>query len=299
MNEYVQPMKRLFVTGIPALFVLLWSTGFIGAKFGLPYAEPYTMLFYRFVLTLLVLAALIAYFRPAMPASGRQKLHLMVSGGLIHGAYLGGVFTAIKLGMSAGLIALLVGLQPLLTTLVTPFVFGQGISLVQWSGVLLGLLGVGLILDLGGAHMAHAGYPALLAAAVALVGITTGTLYQKKFCAQNALLSSALYQYLSTVVIFGVGAFFFESMQVQWTTPFVLSLLWLVLGLSIGAILLLTYLIKHGAAQKVASWFYLVPAATALEAFWVFDEELGLRKIIGIVVVVFAVVLATREKRIP
>jgi len=288
--------KRLFQTSIPALFVLLWSTGFIGAKFGLPYAEPFTLLFYRFLLTLLLLAGLIAYFRPAMPVSGRQKLHLMVSGSLIHGAYLGGVFSAIKLGMSAGLIALLVGLQPLLTTLVTPFVFRQRIGIVQWSGVVLGLLGVGLILDIGGAHMAHLGYPALLAAAVALIGITAGTLYQKKFCAQNALLSSALYQYLPTIVIFGLGAFFFESMQVQWTTPFVLSLLWLVLGLSIGAILLLTYLIKHGAAHKVASWFYLVPAATALEAFWVFDEELGLRKITGIVVVVFAVVLATREK---
>lgn len=293
----MHPFKQLFQTSIPALFVFLWSTGFIGAKFGLPYAEPYTLLFYRFLLTLLLLAGLIAYFRPAMP-SGRQKWHLMVSGSLIHGAYLGGVFTAIKLGMSAGLIALLVGLQPLLTTLVTPFVFRQRIGIVQWSGVLLGLLGVGLILDIGGAHRAHIGHQALIAAVVALIGITAGTLYQKKFCANNALLSSAWYQYLSTVVIFGLGAFFFETMQVQWTTPFVLSLLWLVLGLSIGAILLLTYLIKHGAAHKVASWFYLVPAATALEAFWVFDEELGLRKIIGIVVVVLAVLLATREKRI-
>lgn len=291
----MQHYKRLFQTAIPALFVLLWSTGFIGAKFGLPYAEPYTLLFYRFLLTLLLLSGLIAYFRPAMPAGWRQKAHLMVSGSLIHGVYLGGVFTAIKSGMPAGLIALLVGLQPLLTTLLAPFVFRQRIGIAQWSGVLLGLVGVGLILGIGGGHIAHISLKALAAAVVALIGITAGAIYQKKFCANNALLSSALYQYLSTVVIFGCGAFFFETMRVQWTYPFVFSLLWLVLVLSIGAILLLTYLIKHGEAHQVASWFYLVPAATALEAFWIFDEALGPGKIAGIAVVALAVMLVTRE----
>lgn len=288
---------RLFEATIPAWFVFLWSTGFIAAKFGLPYAEPYTLLFYRFAIALVFLLVLFVYFRPAAPADNRQKLHLMVAGSLIHGVYLGGVFTAIKSGMAAGMIALLVGLQPLLTTLLAPFLFKQRIGWIQWSGVLLGLVGVGLIIGLGGPHVEHISRVGFIAATTALLGISAGTVYQKKFCSENALLSSAFYQYLPTVVIFGIAAFFFETMQVQWTSSLIIALAWLVLGLSIGAILLLTYLIKHGEAHKVASWFYLVPAATAVEAYFIFDEDLGLRKITGIVVVAFAVVLATWERR--
>lgn len=291
-------IQRVFEASIPADFVLLWSSGFIAAKFGLPYAEPYTLLFFRFAFTLALLVILIALFRPAAPADWRQKIHLMVAGGLIHGVYLGGVFTAIKSGMSAGLIALLVGFQPLLTTLLAPFLFQQRITWVQWSGVLLGLVGVALIIGLGGAHMAQVSGGALLAAFIALLGITAGTIYQKKFCADNALLSSAFYQYIATALIFGVAAFSQESMQVQWTGSLIFALAWLVLALSLGAILLLTFLIKHGEAHKVASWFYLVPAATAVEAYFVFGEDLGLRKIIGIIVVAVAVMLATSERRL-
>lgn len=290
-------LKRAFHANIPLLFVLLWSTGFIGAKYGLPYAEPYTLLFLRFVLTLALLVALIAHFKPAPPADWRQRLHLMVSGSLIHGAYLGGVFTAIKAGMPAGLCALIVGLQPLLTTISAPLLLGERVTRLQWLGVVLGLFGLSLIFASGGSLAAPISRHAASAAVIALLGITAGTLYQKKFCGHNEILSSAFYQYLSTVVIFGLGAWLFESRDIQLTHQLVFAIFWLAIVLSIGAILLLNHLIKHGEIHKVSSLFYLVPAVTAVEAAWLFDERLGIEKIAGMAIVAFSVFIVVRRGR--
>lgn len=288
-------LKRVFLANIPLLFVLLWSTGFIGAKYGLPYAEPYTLLFLRFVLTLALLVALIAYFKPAPPANWRQRFHLMVSGSLIHGAYLGGVFTSIKAGMPAGLCALIVGLQPLLTTISAPLLLGERVTRMQWLGVVLGLFGLTLIFAAGSNHAAPFNQHAAWAAVIALLGITAGTLYQKKFCAHNEILSSAFFQYLSTVVIFGLGTYLFESREIQFTHQLIFAIFWLAIVLSIGAILLLNYLIKHGEIHKVSSLFYLVPAVTALEAAWLFDEKLGIEKIAGMAIVTFSVFIVVRR----
>lgn len=290
-------LKRIFLANIPLLFVLLWSTGFIGAKYGLPYAEPYTLLFLRFVLTLVLLVALIARFKPAPPANWRQRLHLMVSGSLIHGAYLGGVFTSIKAGMPAGLCALIVGLQPLLTTISAPLLLGERVTRMQWLGVVLGLFGLILIFATGSNHAAPFNQHAAWAAVIALLGITAGTLYQKKFCAHNEILSSAFFQYLSTVVIFGLGTYLFESREIQFTHQLIFAIFWLAIVLSIGAILLLNYLIKHGEIHKVSSLFYLVPAVTALEAAWLFDEKLGIEKIAGMAIVTFSVFIVVRRGR--
>lgn len=288
-------LKRAFHANIPLLFVLLWSTGFIGAKYGLPHAEPYTLLFLRFVLTLVLLVALIAHFKPAPPANWRQRLHLMVSGSLIHGAYLGGVFTAIKSGMPAGLCALIVGLQPLLTTMSAPLLLGERVTRMQWLGVVLGLFGLTLIFATGSNHAAAFNQHAAWAAVIALLGITAGTLYQKKFCAHNEILSSAFFQYLSTVVIFGLGTYLFESREIQFTHQLIFAIFWLAIVLSIGAILLLNYLIKHGEIHKVSSLFYLVPAVTALEAAWLFDEKLGIEKVAGMAIVTFSVFIVVRR----
>jgi len=277
----------------PGLFVLLWSTGFIGAKYGLPYAEPFTLLFLRFVLTLLFLALLVLLYRPEMAMSRRERGHLMASGLLLHGGYLGGVFTAIKLGLPAGLTALIVGLQPLLTSLIAPLLFGERTSGRHWAGVLAGLGGIYLIL--GAAPSLPHALPALLAAVVALLSITAGTLYQKRFCTQHDLLAVAVHQYLPTVALFGVGALLWETREIMWTAQFVVALLWLVLALSIGAILLLTYLIKHGEASKVTSLFYLVPPTTAIEAWLLFGEPLGLVKIAGIALVALGVYLVMKR----
>lgn len=289
-------LKRIFLASIPALFVLLWSTGFIGAKYGLPYAEPYTLLFYRFVLTLALLLVLLACFKPALPEGWPQRFHLMLSGSLIHGAYLGGVFSAIKHGMPAGLCALIVGLQPVLTTMAAPLLLRERITRPQWAGILLGLLGLYLILETGDGQVAPS-RQALWAAVIALGGITAGTLYQKKFCANNALLSSVFFQYLSTVVIFGAGALLFETGKVQLSYQLFISIFWLAMGLSIGAILLLTYLIKHGEMHKVTSLFYLVPAVTALEAAWIFGEKLDAGKIAGMAIVAVSVFMVIHRSR--
>ncbi|KAB2313057.1 DMT family transporter [Betaproteobacteria bacterium SCN2] len=276
------------------LFVLLWSTGFIGAKYGLPYAEPFTLLFLRFVLALLLLAPLVWWLRPAMAMSWIERGHLMVSGLLLHGAYLGGVYVAIKLELSAGMTALIVGAQPVLTSLAAPLLFGERPRLAHWAGLALGFAGIYLIL--GGGAEAHAAPAALLAAIAALFGITVGTLYQKRFCAQHDLLAVTVHQYLPTVALFGLGALLFETREVEWTAQFVAALLWLVFALSLGAMLLLTWLIKHGEASKVSSLFYLVPPVTAVMAWLLFDEPLGWLKVAGIALVALGVWLVMRRQ---
>ena len=279
----------------PALFVFLWSTGFIGSKYGLAYAEPYTLLFMRVVLTLVVLGFLLKYFRPVMPTNWAQRGHLMLSGLLLHGLYLGGVFSAIEGGMSAGLTALLVGLQPVLTTLLAPWWLRERVSAGHWLGVLLGAVGIYIVLGAGGAFE-HGGTHALIAAAIALLGITTGTLYQKRYCANHDFLTIAFFQYLPTVLLFALGSLFFETRSVSWTAQFILALLWLTFALSIGAILLLSYLIKHGEASKVTSLFYLVPPVTAIEAYLLFQEPLSGVKIAGMGLVACSVYLVMQRR---
>ena len=279
----------------PALFVFLWSTGFIGSKYGLAYAEPYTLLFLRFVLTLGVLGVLLRHFRPVMPQNWTQRGHLMLSGLLLHGLYLGGVFSAIKGGMSTGLTALLVGLQPVLIALLAPWWLHERVSFVHWLGVLLGAAGIYVVLGAGGTFE-HGGSHALLAAMIALLGITSGALYQKRYCAHHDLLTIAFFQYLPTVALFALGSLLFETRSVTWNAQLVLALLWLTFALSIGAILLLSYLIKHGEASKVTSLFYLVPPATAIEAYVLFDEPLGWLKIAGMSLVACGVYLVMRPR---
>ncbi len=287
-------LGRPIPANAPLLFVLLWSTGFIGAKYGLPYAEPFTLLFLRFVLALLLLAPLVWWLRPAMTMSRLERGHLMVSGLLLHGVYLGGVYVAIKLGLSAGMTALIVGAQPVLTSLAAPLLFGERPRLAHWAGLAFGFAGIYLIL--GGGAEADAAPAALVAAVAALFGITAGTLYQKRFSTQHDLLAVTVHQYLPTVVLFGLGALLFETRDVDWTAQFVAALLWLVLALSLGAILLLTWLIKHGEASKVSSLFYLVPPVTAVMAWLLFDEPLGGLKVGGIALVALGVWLVMRRQ---
>jgi len=286
---------------MPGLFVALWSTGFIGAKFGLPHAEPFTFLFVRFVLTLVLLIPLVVLLKGGWPRGGRLWAHIGVSGLLVHAAYLGGVFYGIELGMPAGLAALLVGLQPLLTAALARPLLGERLSALQWLGLALGLFGITLVLgsklDPGEALFQGFGLGALLSVAVALAGISLGTLYQKRFCTGMPLLGGTVVQYLAAGSLLGLGALLFEERSIDWAPTFVLTLLWLVLVLSISAILLLMALIKRGEASRVASLFYLVPPVTALEAWWLFDERLPLVGLIGMAVTIAGVVLVARARR--
>ncbi|MCE8016283.1 DMT family transporter [Halomonas sp. MCCC 1A17488] len=291
-------LDAALLAGMPVLFVALWSTGFIGAKFGLPHAEPFTFLSIRFVLTLALLIPLVKVMGGTWPSSWRLRGHIAVSGLLVHAAYLGGVFYGIYLGMPAGLTALLVGLQPLLTATLAGPLLGERISAVQWLGLALGLAGITLVLgsklDPSTASFQGFGLAALACVLVALAGITLGTLYQKRFCTGMPLLSGTVVQYLAAGMLLGLGALLLEERHVEWTPTFILTLGWLVLVLSIAAILLLMALIRRGEASRVASLFYLVPPVTALQAWWLFDERLPPAALVGMAITIVGVVLAAR-----
>ncbi|MDI9244747.1 DMT family transporter [Marinobacter sp. CHS3-4] len=275
--------SALFSIGIPALFVWLWSTGFIGAKYGLPYAEPFTLLLIRMLFTLALLGVLAWILKPRWPGI-RAAGHLAVTGVLVHGCYLGGVYYAIQGGMPSGIISLIVGLQPLVTSAVAIAVLKERVSVRQWLGLMLGLIGVSLVLlEKFVASEAGGSFPAwtLIWAALSLGGISLGTVYQKRRGTKADLVSGTFIQYSAAATLFAIGAFSFETREVEWALPLILSMAWLVLGVSIGAILLLMWLIRRGAASQVASLFYLVPPVTALEAFLLFDERLGLLAMAG------------------
>jgi len=281
---------------VPLLFVLLWSTGFIGAKYALPYIEPFNVLFYRMLLNLAAFALLIRLFK-AKPLTTAQKGHQLVVGLLIHAGYLGGVFAAIKLDMPAGLTALIVGLQPLLTALIT---WGSGkeqLRIVQWLGLLLGIVGISIVLD-GNGRLGFSTINswALVSVFVALFAISLGTLYQKHLGAGTDLLSGSFYQYLATAVVMGFLTWQFETGEVDWQLPLILSLAWLVLGLSVSAILLLLFMIREGESSKVASYFYLVPPTTAIEAWLLFDEQFTLEAALGVAITVLGVYLVLKRK---
>ena len=284
-------MQRFY----PLLFVFLWSTGFIGAKYGLPYAEPLSFLLTRYGLVIALMLVIAFITRAPWPASPRQWLHIAVSGILVHAFYLGGVFVAIKHGLSAGITALIVGMQPLLTGVGSGMLLGEPVSRRQWLGLGLGFVGVGLVMAGKVGDMALG--PMLIPALVALLGITGGTLYQKRFCASFDLRTGSVIQFVPTALVTAVAVALFEDYRIEWTGDFIFALGWLVLVLSIGAISLLNLLIRSGSAVNVASLFYLTPPTTALIAFAVFGEKLAFTAAVGMVVAVAGVYLVARPAR--
>jgi len=277
----------------PGLFVLLWSTGFLGAKFGLPHAEPLTFLLIRFALVCAILIPVALLMRARWPETPVQVLHIAIAGLLIHATYLGGVFIAIHRGLPAGTAALITGLQPLLTALVAAPYLGEHISKRQWIGLLLGFGGVFMVVA-DKAGLAEATVGNVLPAFIAVLGITVGTMYQKRHGGSMDIRTGSIIQFAAAGLAMALLAPLFETMQVNWTGEFVFALGWLTLVLSLGAISLLILMIRHGAASRVASFFYLVPASTALFAFMVFGETLGPISITGMVVAALGVVLVNR-----
>lgn len=282
-------LSQSFTRAVPFLFVGLWSTGFIGARWGLPYIEPFNFLFIRMLLTLMAFLGLILWFRAKWP-SLKNAGHQMVTGSLIHAGYLGGVFAAIKLQLPAGVTAIIVGLQPLLTAFLSRYWLGQSLSRRGWLGLWLGLAGVLLVLGSGAINAKFEVHPgALLAALVALFSISIGTLYQKRFGGGVNLLTASFMQYVATALWMAMLTFSFETREIIWDPHLIGALTWLVLGLSVSAILLLLLMIREGESAKVASYFYLVPMATTLEAWILFDEQLSLMALVGIAVTVAGV----------
>jgi drug/metabolite transporter (DMT)-like permease len=274
------------------MFVLLWSTGFIGAKYGLPYVEPFTFLSLRmgFVVALHVLIVWLWSVR--WPTATEAK-HSAITGLLVHGVYLGGVFLAIKQGVPAGISALIPGLQPILMSTIANRWLGERVSPVQWAGLALGLAGVALVLH--DRSMIGSGTPLGWAASFAsLIGITLGTLYQKRHNSNIDWRSGNLVQYAAAGVFFALVAFTFETRAVDWTGEFVFALAWLVLVMSFGAVGLMYWLIRRSSAASFGSLLYLVPAVTAVMAYVLFGEKLDVISIAGMVVCAVGVFIVNK-----
>jgi drug/metabolite transporter (DMT)-like permease len=281
------------VSAYPALFVVLWSTGFIGAKLGLPYAEPATFLVLRFALVLLLLLPICLAYRTPWPTA-RQFSQMFVAGVLLQAGYLGGVFAAIHHGMPAGVSALITGLQPLSTALLGGWLLKERVTARQWVGLVLGFVGVLLVV---GERIQVSGMTGLSIALafMALASITLGTIWQKKHGAGVDLRTGAAVQYVAAAAVLAPFALALETRDVAWTGELVLAIFWLAIVLSLGAVFLLLYLIRHGAATRVASLFYLVPPTTALMAWPLFGETYSLVSAAGMGLAMLAVWLVTSK----
>jgi drug/metabolite transporter (DMT)-like permease len=285
---------------MPAVFVVIWSTGFIVAKFGLPYAPPLTFLVIRYVLSIVCFLVWIVLAKAKWPGGARQWIHLAVTGVLMHAGYLGGVWVAVKAGMGSGLAALIVGLQPVLTALWVSWIAGrsdsfneQKVTSRQWLGLALGLGGLLLVVSrkFGAGHEVTA--LTLSATVIALLSITAGTLYQKRFVRPTDVRSANAIQ-LGAALVVTLPLTFFESEAIVWNHEFIGAMAWSVLALTLGGSSLLYLLIQRGAATAVTSLLYLVPPTTALMAWVLFDESITLATIIGTVVTALGVSLVVR-----
>ncbi|MGB3864432.1 MAG: DMT family transporter [Xanthobacteraceae bacterium] len=289
MNRDLAPIAA---RAAPAVFVVLWSTGFVATKYALAGAEPLTYLMARMILVVALMAIIVALARPRWP-DWRGVGHSVVAALLVHGFYLGGTAVAIHHSVPVALSALIPGLQPILTSTVANRWLGERVTWLQWIGLLLGLAGVVLILH-GRPLTGEVGW-GWLASGVSLVSITFGALYQKRFCHDIDWRAGNLVQYIAVAVFFALGSWCFETGEIRWTQEFVLALIWLAVVLSIGSIGVLYWLIKRQGATQVASLFYLVPAVTALMAFVLFGEQLDALAWLGMAVCAAAVLLVSRN----
>jgi drug/metabolite transporter (DMT)-like permease len=288
-------MNRLFSAGAPLLFVVLWSSGFIVARLVAPHADPLTFVSARLAIVVVLLAAIAFLMRAPWPRSPREIGVNAVSGILLHGLYLGGVFWAVKHGLPAGIAGLFSGLQPLITAMLAKPLLGEEVGARRWTGILLGFFGAALVLEpkLGGAPGAISG-PALAAIAVAIGGFTAGTIWQKRTGAQMDLRTGNVVQFTAALLPTALLALLTEEGKFDLTAELFIGLAWSVVAMSIGAIILLLVLIKRGAVVQTASLLYLVPPVTALMAWIGFGEVLTPIQLVGMAIAAFGVALATR-----
>ncbi|RAZ73661.1 DMT family transporter [Mesorhizobium atlanticum] len=289
----MQSIKRF----IPASFVVLWATGFIGARYAMPWAEPFTFLAIRFVIAAILFAGL-AMLLGSRKATRDEALHATGAGVLMHGIYLGAVFWAIHRGMPAGFSALIVGLQPLITAVLAGKFLGEAILPRHWAGLAVGLVGVVIVLwpklgAVGGGVTAAT----LTASLVSVLGMSAGTIWQKRYASGGDLVSATMWQYVGGSIVMILGSLAFETRAVTVNGELIFAMAWLVLVLSVGAIFLLMVMIRDGEMSKVASLFYLVPAVTAVIAWMLFDEQLNLLQIAGMAIATLGVALATAGQR--
>ena len=290
--------RGVWLRAMPAVFVLIWSTGFVVAKYGLPYAPPLTFLTIRYALSLLCFLVWIALARVSWPRGRQQWLHLSVSGVLIHAGYLGGVWMAIKAGMGSGLASLMVGLQPILTALWVSSMAstdqgGEKVTPRQWLGLTLGLGGLLLVVSRKFGSTQEVTAFTLAAITIALLSITVGTLYQKRYVAPADVRGANAVQ-IAAAFIVTLPLALFETEAVTWSPQFMGALAWAVLVLTLGGSSLLYMLIQRGAATAVTSLLYLVPPCTALMAWLLFAEQITAVTVLGTAITALGVSLVVR-----
>jgi drug/metabolite transporter (DMT)-like permease len=283
---------RYLTPWIAPIFVIIWSTGFIIARYGMPHAEPMTFLSMRFLGVLICMIPIVLLWKAPWPQQS-QMIHIAIAGVLLQAGYLGGVWAAVREGMSAGLTALIVGLQPILTALLASWV-AERVRPIQWLGLAIGLLGVGLVVW---AKIVMIGFSDLsfIFIVIALIAITTGTLYQKKYCSQFDLRTGSVIQFAASAVVCLPLMMIFETREIAWAPELVFSLLWSIFALSIGASSLLFVMIRHGAATKVTSLMYLTPPTTALMAWFLFNEPITWTISLGIALTMGAVLMVNKD----
>jgi len=291
----VSTLARITGLALPLLFIAMWSSGYVVGKLAVPYAGPFTLLAIRFGLASLVLLAVALAARAPWPANRRQFGHLVVVGLLIQALQFSGLYSALKLGVSAGESALIVGTMPVFTALGAAALFGERLGARQWLGMAGGVMGVVLVVwhKLG---TGSAGAGAYVAAVVALAGITLGTLYQKKFCAGMDLRTGGFVQLAVATLVALPLSLALEGFDVRWTGTMLFASGWLAVVNSIGATSLLFVMMRKGEASKVASLFYLIPGVTALMAFGVLGETLTAMALAGFLATAGAVYLCTRAR---
>jgi len=277
----------------PALFVLLWSSGFVVAKYGLPYADPFIFLSVRILIAAILLFALARLLKMPVRIGRVAIARSSLIGFFLHACYLGGVFYSIAQGLPAGVAAVVTSLQPVLVSIVAVKVLGEQLRIRQVAGLLIGFIGV--VLVLGPSIDAQIPSAAIMAILVALVGSTTATLLQKKLGVDIPLISGTAYQYLFSGCILGIIAVTTQETTIIWTLRFTVAFIWLILVLSVGAILLLLWLLNSGSAAKVSSLLYLVPPVAAVEAFFLFGEKVNTQGFLGIGVTALGVWLVMRS----
>jgi drug/metabolite transporter (DMT)-like permease len=288
-----------WLRAMPWVFVLIWSTGFIVARYGMPHAPPMKFLAVRYALSILCFLPWIVLAGVKWPSDRRQALHLAVTGVLMHAGYLGGVWAAVKAGMGSGLSSLIVGIQPVLTAIWLTSVGGQHVSRRQWVGLLLGFAGLVLVVSRkfgAGGPGDQATWLNLSFAVMALLAITAGTLYQKRFVQPCDVRSANTVQLLAALLV-TLPLALMESESMRWNAELMGAMAWSVLGLTLGGSSLLYMLIQRGAAASVTSLMYLVPPCTALIAWLLFAEPITAMTLAGTALTAFGVSLVVRPAR--
>lgn len=296
------PNQALLLRVAPLIFVSLWSTGFIAAKYSMQNADPFVFLCLRFSITAIALIPLLILFGAVLPRRAWSFRHDMVTGALLHCGYLGFLFWPIKNGVPSGIVAIIIGVQPILTMTLATLYIGEHLDLRKVAGLLIGFIGITVVITgKYGISLGLNGGLELLDLAmclVSLMSISVGVFYQKKFCDQSQLLPGTLMQYVAGSLATACFALLFgETWAIDWTPTFAIALSWQVLGLSIGAVLLLMYIIKNGEAGRLSSMFYLVPPLVVIEAHYLFGETLGALSVGGMLICLMGVYLVSRSAR--